>query len=194
VERSGQGADRMFEVSIKESKPRPDFAGTDAFQVSIALYGEVQDLRFLKFLEQIGQETLASFTTKDLLILDYVHRDKSIPEEFKDRLAFLRDRGVIEVSGRGRGTRYILSRRLYAFIGKKGTYTRKRGLDRETNKALLLRHLDDYEKDGSRLQDLAQVLPHLTHSQVQKLLAELKKQGKIRCSGKTNAARWFPAG
>lgn len=194
VERSGQGADRMFEVSIKESKPRPDFAGTDAFQVSIALYGEVQDLRFLKFLEQVGQETLATFTTKDLLILDYVHRDKFIPEELKDRLAFLRDRGVIEVSGRGRGTRYILSRQLYAFIGKKGAYTRKRGLDRETNKALLLKHLDDYKGDGSRLQDLAQVLPHLTHNQVQKLLAELKKQGKIRCNGKTNAARWFPAG
>ena len=33
VERSGQGANRMFEESIKEGKPKPDFTGTDAHQV-----------------------------------------------------------------------------------------------------------------------------------------------------------------
>ncbi len=100
--------------------------------------------------------------------------------------------GVVEVSGRGRGIRYILSRRLYAFIGKKGVYTRKRGLDRETNKTLLLKHIEDNKRDGSRLQELIQVLPHLTHSQVQKLLAELKTEGKAHCVGRTNAARWLP--
>lgn len=192
VERSGQGADRMFEVSIKESKPKPDFTGTDEFQVSVTLHGEVQDVQFLNFLQQVEEETMASFTARDLLILDCIHQDRPIPEEFKNRLTFLRDRGVIEFSGRGRGTRYILSRRLYTFIGKKGAYTRKRGLDRETNKALLLRHIDDYKRDGSRLQELTEVLPNLTHRQIQSLLTELKKQGKIRCVGKTNAARWFP--
>lgn len=193
VERSGQGANVMFEESIKESKPQPDFTGTDEFQVSVTLRGDIQDSRFLRFLEQIGKETLASFTTRDLLVLDWIHREQPVPKEFRDRLTALRERDILEVAGRGRGTRYILSRRLYSFIGKKGVYTRKRGLDRETNKALLLKHLENFKKDGSRLRDLTQVLPHHTPNQVHKLLAELRAEGKAHCLGRTNAARWFPA-
>jgi len=41
---------------------------------------------------------------------------------------------------------------------EKGTYTRKKGLDRETNKALLLKHIKENTKNGSRLKELMQVL------------------------------------
>jgi len=151
VERSGQGANRMFEECIKESKPQPDFSGTDDYQVSLTLKGEVQDARFLRFLEHIGKEMLVSFTTEDLLVLDLLRREQSIPEKLKSRLLGLRERGVIETVGRGRGIRNILSRRFYNFLGEKGVYTRKRGLDRETNKALLLRHIQDNKRTGSPL-------------------------------------------
>ena len=193
VERSGQGVNRMFEVCIKESKPRPDFRGTDEYQVSVTFQGEIQDSRFLRFLEQIGKEMLASFTTQDLLVLDLIKREEPVPKELRDRLALLRDREIIEVISRGKGTRYILSRRFYGFLGKRGVYTRKRGLDKETNKALLFKHIQDFQKDGSRLKELTQVLPQLTQNQIQKLLVELKKEGRIRCIGRTNGARWFPA-
>jgi len=193
VERSGQGVNRMFEVCIKESKPRPDFRGTDEYQVSVTFQGEIQDSRFLRFLEQIGKEMLASFTTQDLLVLDLIKREEPVPKELRYRLALLRDREIIEVISRGKGTRYILSRRFYGFLGKRGVYTRKRGLDKETNKALLFKHIQDFQKDGSRLKELTQVLPQLTQNQIQKLLVELKKEGRIRCIGRTNGARWFPA-
>ncbi|MFN8634275.1 MAG: ATP-binding protein [Chloroflexota bacterium] len=54
VERAGQGMNRIFEEQIKESKPRPDFSGTDDFQVSVTLHGEIQDERFLR-LEDLSQ-------------------------------------------------------------------------------------------------------------------------------------------
>ena len=120
VERSGQGADLMFEECIKESKSKPDFSGTDDYQVLLTLRCEVQDPRFLKFLEQISTEKQVSFTTKDLLVLDLVHQEQPIPNELKDRLASLRQRGIIEVLGCGRGTRYFLARRFYNFLGKRG--------------------------------------------------------------------------
>lgn len=182
----------MFEESIKESKPRPDFTGTDDYQVSLTLKGEVQNPRFLAFLQQVTVEGFGPFTTQDLLVLDAVQRDEPVPPNLKDRLNFLKERGIVEVAGRGRGAKPILSRRFYAFLGKKGVYTRKRGLDRETNKALLLQHIDHYQKEGSRLQELLQVLPHLTRDQVQKLLRELKKAGKVSVVGKTKSSRWFP--
>lgn len=187
VERSGQGADRMFEHSVKESKLPPDFSGTDDYQVSLVLHGEIQDPLFLRFLEQIGKETLSSFNTTDLIVLDLVHREKSIPRWARDRLPLLRRSGVIEKTGR----KYMLSRQFYKFVGRKGVYTRKRGLDRETNKALLLKHIRDNKEDGSRFREFKDVLPDLTRDQIQTLLREMKRAGLVHSVGRAHGARWF---
>jgi ATP-dependent DNA helicase RecG len=178
----------MFENSVKESKLPPDFSGTDDYQVSLVLHGEIQDPLFLRFLEQIGKETLSSFNTTDLIVLDLVHREKPIPHWARDRLPLLRRSGVIEKTGR----KYILSRRFYKFVGRKGVYTRKRGLDRETNKALLLRHIQDNKEDGSRFREFKDVLPDLTRDQIQTLLREMKKAGLVYSIGRAHSARWFP--
>lgn len=192
VERSGQGMNRMFEENIRESKPRPDFTGTDNYQVSITLQGDIQDPQFLRFIEQIGRERLAAFTTADFLVVDLVHREQAIPPDLKKRMTMLVDQGIIETVGRGKGTRYILSRSFYGFIGKRGVYTRKKGLDRETNKALLAKHIRDNRQDGSQLDELAEVLPSLSKQQVQSLLRDLQSEEQIHVVGKTKGARWFP--
>lgn len=188
VERSGQGVDRMFERCVKESKQLPDYSLSDDYQVFLNLDGEVRDPQFLRFLEILGQKTQTPLTTTDLLVLDAVHRDRPIPNWIEDRLEVLRNIGAIEKIGR----KYILSRQFYRFVGKKGVYTRKRGLDHETNKALLLRHIRDNRVAGSRLSELKEVLPALSHNQLQKLLAEMKREGSIYVVGRTRAALWYP--
>jgi ATP-dependent DNA helicase RecG len=193
VERAGQGADQMFRLCIKESKRVPEFRGTDNFQVYLTLHGEVQDPRFLRFLEKIAKETLAHFITEDLIILDQIHREQPVPDSLKERLHDLASLEVIEPVGRGKGTHYILSRRLYTFLGKRGVYTRKLGLDRETNKTLLEKHLQGCRETGCGLQELMQVQPALSASQVQNILRELKREGRARLEGRTRGARWFPA-
>lgn len=192
VERSGQGMNRMFEESIKESKPIPAFTDTDEYQVSVTLCGEIQDPQFLRFLEQIGRERLAAFTTQDFLVLDLIHREQSVPEALRSRLPALAEQGVIEIIGRGKNARYILSRGFHSFLGKKGVYTRKKGLDRETNKALLLKHIQDNQIEGSRLNELVQVLPALSSDQVQGLLRALRLEGRIHKIGHTKGTRWYP--
>lgn len=192
VERSGQGVNRMFEECIKESKPWPSFAGSDDYQVVVTLLGEVQDPRFLRFLEKVGREKLASFTTADFLILDLINREEPIPAQFRLRLPHLVDHGVVEKVGRGKGVRYIIAHQFYRFLGKKGVYTRKRGLDRETNKMLLFKHIQDNRKEGSRLQELMQVLPAYSRGQIQGLLKELEKEARVYHVGATRGALWFP--
>ena len=189
VERSGQGMNRMFEESIKESKAIPEFTGTDDYQVAITLRGEVQDPQFLRFLELVGKERLAHFTTQDFLLLDTIHHDKPIPYSLKPYLIRLLEQGIIERKGRGQ---YMLSKRFYQFLGQKGAYTRRRGLDRETNKMLLLKHIRDNARDGSHLDELVQVLPSLLPSAVKRFLQELKQQGAIHTVGRTKGARWYP--
>lgn len=190
VERSGQGMDRMFKTSIRESKHIPDFTGTDQYQVTLTLDGEVRDPRFLEYLEKVGRETIEVFSTDDFLVLDLIHREQRVPERFRSRLQFLMDSGVVERYGGGRGTKYILCRAYCTMTGQKGMYTRKKGLDRETNKALLLKHIQENTTEGSRLKELMQVLPALTKWEVQTLLRELKAEGKVQVHGTTRAAMW----
>jgi ATP-dependent DNA helicase RecG len=195
VERAGQGADRIFEESIKQAKSLPDFAHTDEYQVVLTLDGQVQDEGFLRFLAKLDQKVLASLTTIDFLVLDYVHKEKLIPSEppeFKIRLKHLVDLGVIETLGRGRSVQYILCQKYYIHSGKSGVYTRKQGLDRDTNKELLLKHIRANKTEGARLSDLRQVLPSLSERQVQTLLSELKVAGSIHVKGKTKGGLWFP--
>jgi ATP-dependent DNA helicase RecG len=198
VERAGQAVNLMFEECIKESKPRPDFGGTDDHWVEVTLHGQIQDPQFLRFLEKVGRDRVASFTTEDLLALDLVHREQPIPAGLRPRLGGLVASGVLESVGKGRGARYLLSRQFYNFIGIPGVYTRKRGLDRETHKELLLKHIRDAGAEGSNLADLNQVLPELSRRQIQGLLNELRSERKVHLTGRTSMARWYlgpePAG
>jgi ATP-dependent DNA helicase RecG len=191
VERAGQGANLMFAEAIRGGKPLPDFSASDAFQVSVVIRGEIESPAFLRYLERLGQEKLASFTTHDLIVLDALRRDEPVPASLGPRLARLIDLGAVEQIGRGRGVRHLLSRSLYAEIGERGTYTRRRGLDRETNKELLVRHLRDAASTGSPLSELVQVLPQLSRRQVRLLLEELRDQGRVHVEGERRRARWL---
>ncbi|MDN5870858.1 MAG: hypothetical protein L0H73_09100 [Nitrococcus sp.] len=192
IERAGQGLNLMFESAIRQSKPLPDFDGSASHEVRLMLAGTVQDPTFIRFLERVGEERLRSFSTHDFLVLDVLRRHQAaLPPALETRLPGLVEAGVVERHGRGRGVRYILSRGLYAALGHRGTYTRERGLDRETNKELLLKHVRDHEADGSPLRDLRQVLPALTASQVQRLLQELRDEDRIRVEGTRRWALWY---
>lgn len=193
VERSGQGMNRIFEESIRQSKPLPDFSGSDDHHVRLVLQGEVQNPGFLRFIEKIGEERLASFTTQDFLVLHYLEHEFDLSPSLRQRLPRLVEFGIIESVGRGRGVRYLLSRSLFAHLGKKGAYTRKRGLDRETNKQLLLRHIIDCGPTGCPVSELLQVLPALSREQVKGLLFELRDEGRVHLQGQRKAARWVAA-
>ena len=194
VERAGQGANRIYESCIREGKDLPDFTNTDAWQVSLVLLGELRDPRFVRFLERVGRETQVSFDTYELLVLDLVHRELAVPPDLRSRLPKLVESGILESVGRGRGTRYLLSRRFHAALGERGGYTRRRGLDRETSKELLSRHLRDQGDAGCPMSDLQQVLPAQSRAQVKRLLDELRREDRARLEGVRRWARWFHIG
>jgi ATP-dependent DNA helicase RecG len=188
VERSGQGMDLMFKHSIRQGKPLPDMTGSDEHQVLLSLMGEVGDPRFLRFLEQIGEEQLRYFSTEDFLAIDLVHHGEPLPDHLRERVNGLLDSGVIERSGRGK---VILSRKFYAFLGEKGVHTRKKGLDRETEKELLLKHLQAAGSEGAPMAELLQVLKDRSRGHVQRLINELRAEDRAHVVGPTRAARWF---
>jgi ATP-dependent DNA helicase RecG len=80
---------------------------------------------------------------------------------------------------------------LYEATGKSGVHTRIVGLDKETNKELLLKHIKSNGKKGTPLNELQQVLPSHSRRQVQELLSELRNENRIFVEGKNKGAKWF---
>lgn len=191
IERSGQGMNLMIERAIRQSKALPNFTGTAAHEVRLTLAGTVRDPAFIQYLEKLGEERLRSFSTYDFLTLATIATDAPLSEVMRSRLPGLVEAGAIESQGRGRGVRYLLSRSLHATLGKKGTYTRKRGLDHETNKALLMKHLSDNQEEGAPKAELRQVLPALSDRSLHRLMEELRADGFAGLHGNRRTARWF---
>lgn len=190
IERSGQGLNLMVETAIRQGKPLPSFAGTAAHEVRLTLEGGVRNPAFVRFMERLGDDKLRSFTTRDYLALECLQHEKELPAPLKDCLPGLVAAGAVEVLGRGKGVRHMLAAALYAALGAKGTYTRKKGLDHETNKALLVKHLKDQGDAGAPLREFRQVLPALPVKAVQQLLDELRNEGVITVVGQRKWALW----
>src|SRR5262249_9795271 len=159
-------------------------------RVLLRLYSEIQDPEFLNFMDKVGREARLTFDLLDLLLLDDIRQGKKVSLE-DDRVRRLRSGRVIEKVGRGRGTRYILSKAYYTTAGQKGTYTRERGLDRETNKALILQHMDNHGGKGT-IQEFEEVFrsASLNRSQIHGLLHELREEEKIRYVGSRRKGFW----
>ena len=79
----------------------------------------------------------------------------------QDRLPRLTDMGIVEHIGH---KKYVLARSLYAATGKAGIHTRRVGLDRNTNKELLLKHIRENNAVGTPFKELQQVLPGLSRN------------------------------
>ena len=188
VERSGQGMNLIYELSIKEAKQLPDFAGTDDNFVSITLNGLVLDTRMLSVINQIGNDRLETLSTSDFLVINALYHETILPEGLRPRLGRLTELGIVEHVGRNK---YVLARSLYTAVGKSGVHTRIVGLDRETNKELLLKHIHKNGSNGTPYNELQQVLPGQNRNQIQVLMRELRREGRVYCQGKTRSARWF---
>lgn len=188
VERSGQGMNIIYETSIKEAKQLPDFAGTDDNFVNLTLNGLVLDKKMLSLINRIGNDRLDSLSTADFLAINALYYERALDDSLRLRLKHLTEIGIVEHIGRNK---YVLARSLYSAAGKSGVHTRIIGLDRETNKELLLKHIREKAPEGSPLKELQQVLPSHSRRQIQTLLHELRSENRVYCVGNTSAARWF---
>ena len=62
---------------------------------------------------------------------------------------------------------------------------------RETNKTLLLRHIEESGENGAPFEELSQVLPSASRNELKVLLRELKAEGRAHVRGTTRSARWY---
>ena len=188
VERSGQGMNLIYEESIKDAKSLPDFDGTNDSRVRLTLGAVMVDDSIIRLLKAIGDKTLSSFATEDFIAVRSALTGERPTAAAKKRVPRLVALGVLERVGR---TKVLVARQYYKAIGKGGSFTRLKGLDNDTNKALLKKHMKEMGNPGLRRSDFQFVLPALGIRQIQWLLKAMEANREVYVLGRTSAARWY---
>jgi ATP-dependent DNA helicase RecG len=187
VERAGQGMNLIYELCAKEAKPLPEFSGSDSFFINLTLNGIIRDEKLILLFKRIGTDVTDNFITEDYLIIYYLFFERRLSKNLRSRVKHLVEIGIVEHLGRGK---YVLSKSLYESAGDSLTHSNIVNQDRETNKKMLYIHIKTQNSTGTSLSELMLLLPTYTRSQIQKLVYELRDEGKICKVGKTHGARW----
>lgn len=176
VEQFGTGVNLMFRNQLSLGKNPPDFSKSNEHRVVLNLDGSIQDIDFAKCVLRVADEKQKTLTENELLLLYKIKQGKKVKAAF---VRSLLEMGLIEKVGYGK---WILSKRYYADTQQKGLYTRNKGLDKETNKELILKHLKAFP-EGAKKRELMDVLPQLEWMQIWRLLGELRKEGMVIFTG-----------
>lgn len=187
AERSGQGLDDIFEKSIKDGKGLPDLSKTTKDMVLLAIPAQVKDKDFILYLERIINERQELLSFEEIYELEKIREFKKTERpEFRDKFIKL---GIIESIGKGRGTKYILSKRYYETIGQSGKHTRIKGLNRNQIKELIINHISE-GKPAHRI-DLITGFSECRPQDISNILQELRKTGRIYFKGDRRTGQWF---
>ncbi|MFF5384323.1 ATP-binding protein [Pedobacter suwonensis] len=109
VERSGQGVDKIFSITLAQGKPEPDYSRSDPFQVSLTLDGNVTDEAFYLF-NKIAAERLPAdqqLGVHDVIALAKIRDGHSIGLD-PAILTKLERNSLISRIGAGKSQKYIL--------------------------------------------------------------------------------------
>ena len=178
VEHFGNGVNLMYKNQLSLGKLPPNYSKSDDTQVTLELNGKIQDLEFAKYVLVVAEQRGKKLNDKELILLNKINNNEKITAtQITDNLLEL---DLIEKIGYGK---YILSKKYYSDIDKKWKYTQRKGLSKNKNKSLILQHLEDFI--GAKKRELMGALKYeLNDRQLNKLLEELKTEGKIYFDGK----------
>ena len=159
-----------------------------AHQVWLTLDGEIRDENFLKFLERVGEETLATLDPHDFLILGLIAAGKRLPTDLQPHVPRLLELGILDRTGRGKP---VLSRKLSESIQTGSPDAQNKVDARARNRAQLLVSIQSQASAGRAMEDLIAEFPALSRSTIKRLLDDLRSNGLIHSRGLKRFARWF---
>ena len=179
IDTIGSGIKRMFLKQKERFFPMPDFDLSTPNKVSVKIAGRIWDENYTKLLM-----SKTDLELKTVVLLDRVQKNLPIDD---DEIKELKKFGLIE----GRKPNLHVSSAVAKITNDKASYIRKRGIDDEYCKKMILDYLlefkegkkDDFEK--ILLDKLPEVLDiNQKKNKIKNILQQLKNQEKIRVEGK----------
>jgi ATP-dependent DNA helicase RecG len=176
VEQFGYGVNLMIKNQLSLGKSLPDYSASDKHHVVLRLNGKIQDMEFARYVFLVAYRRQKVLNDQELVILNKIKNgDKINSQPITQNLLEL---GLIEHVGTNK---YILSRKYYLEAGNRGEYTRKKGLDKETKKALIVKHIKEWGR--GYMKEFTQVLNGVPKPTISRYVDELKEDGIIELVG-----------
>ncbi len=184
VERSGQGVDKIFSITLSEGKAEPDYKNSDMFQVSLILRTEIIDKAFHVFVSQYqNSEKEPKLGVEQIITLCKIRN--GIFQNLKiEIVSQLEKSGLIEKVS-GHTNRYTLSQEYHALVND-GMKIGKRYLVKEIE--LLLLSLQGNTLKIGDLEDLLK--DSLSRNQINYLKMKLMEDEVLKVEGKIKGARY----
>lgn len=179
IDTIGSGIKRMFLKQMERFFPMPDFDLSTPNKVAVKIAGRIWDVNYTKLLM-----SKTDLELKTVVLLDRVQKNLPINDvEIKELKKF----GLIE----GRKPNLHVSSAVAKITNDKVSYIRKRGIDDEYCKKMILDYLKEF-KEGKKddfekilLDKLPEVLDiNQKKNKIKNILQSLKNEDKIRVEGK----------
>ena len=176
VERSGQGMDVIFRLTLSEGKIKPDYKKTDDYQVVAILSARVKDPGFALFINSIQQELPENQKLSVFDILTFCDIKEGLQPKDKEIAKKLFSMGYLEKRGKTSAIRYILPRRYYELTNNIAEYSGLTDWDDRQVFAVLLPFLTKYGK--AKKSDIARVIgSHISETQLRRIIERLSQPG-----------------
>ena len=175
MEQSSQGVDDIFTISVEEGKGSPSIDENNGTAISLNIPSRVIDINFVKYLYGVTSNHQISLSTQEILELEEIRKNHGL-HILKNKDSLVK-KDLVEVSGRGRATKYFLSKEYYQSIGRPGQYTRTKGLTNKARRALIVQHINDNKRLTTN--DLSDLMPELNPEQRYNILRPLISRGII---------------
>jgi hypothetical protein len=91
----------MYELAMKEAKPLPDFAGSDAYYIMLTLNGTAIDTRMLAFVKKADEGLLDALTVDDYILLGQMYQGKDVDFANPSRYDHLVELGIVRFNEHG---------------------------------------------------------------------------------------------
>lgn len=179
IDTIGSGIKRMFLKQKERFFPMPDFDLFTPNKVAVRIAGRIWDVNYTKLLMRKTDLDL-----KMVVLLDRVQKNLPITDE---EIKQLKKFGLIE----GRKPNLHVSSAVAKITNDKASYIRKRGIDDEYCKKIILDYLKEF-KEGKKddfekilLDKLPEILDiSQKKNKIKNILQSMKNQGKIKVEGK----------
>ncbi|MEI6887491.1 MAG: RNA-binding domain-containing protein [bacterium] len=176
VETFGNGVNLMYRKQIELGKEAPDYSKTDSDEVVLVLNGQIENMRFTKYILAVSEDYNIILDDEELRILVLLQDEpkKLLLRDFKRLLNI----GIVEKTN---DRKIMLSKQYYEYSGLLGEYTADKGLDKDTNLELIIKHLENNKK--GYMNEFKQILKDKSKSTINKYLSELRAKGIIKLVG-----------
>lgn len=119
AERSGQGVDKIYSITLSEGKAEPDYKDSDLFQVTLKLDGEIKDKAFHIFINQYQKKNLDAPLGVEQIISLFKIKQGFVPSVKQEIILQLDRSGLIKKES-GHTNKYLLSDVYYQLANEQG--------------------------------------------------------------------------